>query len=110
MMDEDVDRHLKALLAPPARPADEVFTARVERLVLIEKRLKEARRAAWRRFGLEMAAAAAVILVFVVLARSGAAADSARIVPPFSAAGAGLILLVLWVAVSARPAEGADGP
>jgi len=76
--------------------------------VLIEERLRRARRAAWRRLGLEMAAAVAILLVFVVLARSGPAADSARAVPPFSAAGAGLLLLVLWVFVSSRTEEGSS--
>jgi len=108
MMDEEVDRQLKALLAAPGRPADETFAARVERLVLIDERLRRARRAAWRRLALEMAGAAAVILVFFVLERSGPAADSAGIVPPFSAAGAGLLLLTLWVIVSSRPGDGAE--
>jgi len=107
MMDEEVDRKLAALLAAPSRPADDAFAARVERLVLIEERLSRARRAAWRRFGLEMAGAAAILLVFVVLERSGPAADSAGTVPPLSAAGAGLLLLALWVLVSSRSADGA---
>jgi hypothetical protein len=106
MMDDPVDRRLEALLAAPSRPPDEAFTARVERLVLIEERLSRARRAAWRRFGLETAGAAAILVVFVVLARSGPAPDSAGTVPPLSAASAGLLLLALWVLVSSRSAEG----
>jgi hypothetical protein len=104
MINEEVDRQLNALLAAADRPADADFAARVERLVLIDERLRKARGAAWRRFGAEIAAAAAVLLVFVVLERSGAV-EAARTVPPFSAAGAGLLLLALWVAVSIRRAD-----
>lgn len=107
MTDDSVDRQLGLLLRAQERPADEDFAARIERMVTIEARLDSARRAAWRRFAAETAAAAAVLLVFVVMARGAPAGDSARIVPPFSAAGAALLLLALWVAVCSRPGSGA---
>ena len=46
-MSDEVDRQLKAFLAAPSRPADDNFAARVERLVLIEERLRRAM--SWRR-------------------------------------------------------------
>jgi hypothetical protein len=106
-MDEDVDLRLRALLRAPERGPDEGFARRMERLVLAEERLGTARRAAWRRFAMEMTATAALILVFVVLARGGPAPDSGGIVPLFSPASAGLLLLALWVIVSCRPGSGA---
>jgi hypothetical protein len=107
-MTDTLDLQLRALLAAPDRPADELFAGRIERLVLAEERMRVARRAAWRRFATEMAAAAALILVFVVLAKAGPAADSGRIVPLFSPASAGLLLLALWLIVSCRPGSGAS--
>lgn len=102
-MSETTELELKALLASPPRPADEAFAMRMTRLVLAEEKLLAARRAAWKRFATEMAAAAAAILVFVLLAKAGPAPDSTRIVPLFSPAMAGLLLLALWLVVTWRP-------
>lgn len=107
-MGEDVDSRLRSLLRAPERGPDEDFARRMERLVIAEERLSAARRLAWRRFAMEMMATAALILVFVLLARAGPAPDSGRVVPPFSPAGAGLLLLALWVIVSCRPGSGAS--
>jgi predicted nucleic acid-binding Zn ribbon protein len=107
-MDEDFDLRLRALLRSPERRPDEGFARRMQRLVLAEERMRAARRAAWRRFAIEMIAAAALILVFVVLAKAGPAPDSGRIVPLFGPASAGLLLLALWVIVSCRPGSGAS--
>jgi glycerol uptake facilitator-like aquaporin len=106
-MSEEIDRTLRALLRSPERGPDEEFARRMERLVLAEERLGAARRLAWRRFGVEMIATAALILVFVLLARAAPEPDSGRFVPRFSPAAAGLLLLALWVVVSARPGSGA---
>jgi hypothetical protein len=105
-MSDETELQLKALLATPERPADDAFALRMQRLVLAEEALLAARRRAWTRFAMEMAAAAAAILVFLLLARITPVGDSGRIIPPFSPASAGLLLLALWVAVSATPLKG----
>ena len=114
-MSDAIDLKLKALLSSPERPADDAFAMRMTRLVMAEEtllaerraaaeeKLLAARRAAWKRFGTEMAAAAAAIVVFILLAKAGPAPDSSRIVPVFSPAMAGLLLLALWLIVSWRP-------
>ena len=101
-MKDDTDLRLEALLKTPPREADESFVGDVRRAVLVEARLAAARRAAWTRFAMEMAAAAAALAAFWLLARLGPA-DSDRFVPLFSPAAAGLTLLGLWVLVSTRP-------
>lgn len=103
-MSDDIDIRLKRLLAASERAADEAFTARVSHAVLAETRLRAAGRAAWTRFAVEMVAAACAILAFVLLARLTPASGDG-IVPLFSPAAAGLLLLVLWVAVSPRAAS-----
>jgi hypothetical protein len=108
-MSDDIDRALKALLAAPKRAPDEAFAERVRRAVLAEERMRAAARIAWTRFAAETAAAASAILAFVLLAKLGPAADSGAIIPLFSPAAAGLLLLGLWVAVSARPPEARFG-
>ena len=101
-MNGDTDLRLKALLQAPERAPDEAFAARMRQAVLIEERLRASRRAAWRRFGVEMLAAAAAIGAFWLLARL-TPAESEGIVPLFSPAAAGLMILILWVVVSVRP-------
>ena len=100
-MSDGADAMLTALLATPARAPDELFAARIRRLVEVEQRLGAARRAAWARFAAEMAAAAALILAFL-LAEWLAPADSSDVVPLFGPAAAGLMLLAIWIAVSFR--------
>jgi hypothetical protein len=102
-MSDPVDLKLKALLASRERPSDDAFAHRMTRIVVAEERLRLARRAAWTRFAMEMAAAAALILAFVLLAKTGPEPDSAGIVPLFGPASAGLLLLALWLFVSWRP-------
>jgi len=52
-------------------------------------------------------AAAALILAFLLVEHL-APLDSPDLVPPFGAAAAGMMLLLLWVAVSYRPGTGSD--
>ena len=106
MSDDETDLNLRALLATPVRAPDEAFAMSVRQSVLIEERLRAARKLAWRRFGIEMLAAVAAIAAFWLLARA-TPPDSEGIVPLFSPASAGLMLLALWVLVSVRP--GAEG-
>lgn len=104
-MTDDLDARLRSILAAPERAPDEAFAVRVRRALLAEQRMRAASRAAWTRFAAEMAATASAILAFILLARLGPAAESADIVPLFSPAAAGLLLVALWVAVSVRPSE-----
>lgn len=102
-MTDDLDLRLKALLAAPEREPDRGFAERVRIAVVAEERMRAARSAAWRRFGTEMIAAAVALLSFVLLAKATPAGESAREIPLFSPASAGLLLLALWVAVAMRP-------
>jgi hypothetical protein len=104
-MSEDIELRLKALLAAPHRAPDETFAARVGLAVVADARMRAARRAAWTRAAAEAAAAASAIVAFVLLARLAPAGDSAGLVQPFGPAGAGLVLLALWILVGAKPAE-----
>lgn len=107
-MTAETDLLLKSLLSAPERAPDEDFTLRMERLVLLETKLGVARRIAWTRFATEMVATAALIVAFLLLSRlAPPAADS--IIPLFSPAAAGLLLLALWVAVSVRPGASLSG-
>jgi hypothetical protein len=108
-MSEDPDRLLRSLLATPERAPDEAFALRLQRLATAEQRLSAARRVAWTRFAAEMLATAALIIAFLLLSRLGPLADSGAIIPLFSPAAAGLLLLALWVGVSVRPGGGVSG-
>ncbi|MEA3001135.1 MAG: hypothetical protein QOK17_2968 [Sphingomonadales bacterium] len=108
-MSDDPDRLLRSLLATPDRAPDEAFVLRLQRLATAEQRLRAARQAAWTRFAAEMLATAALIVAFLLLSRLGPLADSGSIIPLFSPAAAGLLLLALWVGVSVRPGGGVSG-
>jgi hypothetical protein len=101
----DMDLRLKSLLAAPERAPDDAFAERIRRAVLAEARMRAAARVAWTRFAAEMAAAASAICAFLLLARLTPLPDSGNFIPLFSPAAAGLLILALWVAVSARPSE-----
>jgi hypothetical protein len=107
-MSNDSDLLLKSLLAAPDRAPDEGFTLRIERLVLIEAWMRAARRAAWTRFAAEMLATAALLVAYWLLTRlTPVSPDS--VIPLYSPAAAGLLLLALWVGVSVRPGGGLSG-
>ena len=101
-MTDEMDLRIETLLKAPERAPDEAFALHLRDAVLVEERLRSARRAAWRRFASEMAAAAAAIAAFWLLARL-TPPDSEGLVPLFSPAMAGILLLVLWVAVTVKP-------
>jgi hypothetical protein len=107
-MSTDPDLLLKSLLATPERAPDEVFALRIERVVLIEERMRAARRVAWTRFAAEMVATAALLVAYWLLTRlTPVSPDS--VIPLYSPAAAGLLLLALWVGVSVRPGSGVSG-
>jgi hypothetical protein len=101
-MNDDLDLRLKQALGSAERAPDEAFAQRVARLVRAEETLRAARRAAWTRLAVHLVATASLVVLFVLLAR-GTRPDSEGLVPPFSPATAGLLLLTLWVVVAARP-------
>ena len=78
----------------------EQLTTRKER----QSSLSAARRTALTRFAAEMCATGAAILALILLA-GFAPAESGDFIPIFSPAAVGLLLMGLWVAVSARPSE-----
>ena len=104
-MSADIDTRLKSLLAAPERAPDDAFAERIHRAVLAEERMRAAARVAWTRFAAEMAAAASAICAFLLLAKLTPLSDSGTFIPLFSPAAAGLLILALWVSVSARPSE-----
>jgi hypothetical protein len=104
-MSADIDLRLKALLAAPQRAPDDGFAERIHRAVLAEERMRAAARVAWTRFAVEMAAAASAICAFLLLAKLSPLPESGTFIPLFSPAAAGLVILALWVGVSARPSE-----
>ncbi len=102
-MNGKIDLELRRLLKSPERAPDEAFAEGMARAVLVENRLRTARRGAWMRFGVEMLAAASAIAAFWLLARLEPV-DSEGVVGLFSPAGIGLLTLALWVSVSEKPA------
>jgi hypothetical protein len=107
-MSTNPDLLLKSLLATPERAPDEGFALRIERLVLFEERMRAARRVAWTRFAMEMVATAALLVAYFLLTRlTPVSPDS--VIPLYSPAAAGLLLLALWVGVSVRPGGGLSG-
>ena len=99
----DPDMALAAFLAAEDRAPDEAFVLRVSRQVEAEERLRAARRSAWRKFGMELAATGAVIAAFVLLSRLGAPGPKGAEIVPFSPAVIALILLGLWAVAALRP-------
>jgi len=107
-MSADTDLLLKSLLSAPERAPDDEFALRMERLILVEQRLAAARRVAWTRFATEMVATAALLVAFLLLSRLAPPGPDS-IIPLYSPAAAGLLLLALWVGVSLRPGASLSG-
>lgn len=102
MIDEQaIDARLSALLGGGEPEPDERFVTRVERAVLADQRLQAARRAAWQRFGRDLAASGAVVLAFALLWNLGpdVPLDSVSLAPSLAA----VALLALWFIVELRP-------
>lgn len=100
--DSLIDDQLAALFATAGAAPDESFVGRVERAVLAEQRMTAARKALWRRFGIEAAGSIAVVTAFVLLGRLGPFAVELG-QGPFSPAVAAGLALILWLAVEMRP-------
>jgi len=106
-MNQDPDLLLARLLATPERPPDDLFVLKVRNAVAAEERLREARRATWQRLAIELGGAMTAILAFVLLA-GGAPELGEDVIAPTGPAAAGILLLVLWLAVTARAGSAAD--
>jgi hypothetical protein len=95
------DDRIAALFEAPGRGPDDRFVLRIERALLAERRIEKARRGAWMRFGIEIAASGAVVAAFVLLGRL---APGLPAVGPVGPAAAAVLLLACWFAVGLRPA------
>ncbi|HEY1606915.1 MAG TPA: hypothetical protein VGF77_15110 [Allosphingosinicella sp.] len=95
------DAILHELLAAPRRKPDEAFVLRIERLALAERLLRSARRAALRRFGVELAALASLAAAFLSIRRLAASDSGDAILSSAPAIGA-LMLLFVWLCVATR--------
>jgi len=100
--DEAIDAKLGTLLRGPHVAPDQAFVSRVERALIVERRMEERRHAAWRRFGAEAIASAAVAAAFILIGRIGpvgAETDLTILSPAMAAA----LLIGLWLVVGFRP-------
>ncbi|HEX5183535.1 MAG TPA: hypothetical protein VFW19_10330 [Allosphingosinicella sp.] len=95
------DALLHELLAAPEREPDEVFTRRIERLVLAERSLRSARRRVLRQFVAELAALAS-LAVAVQLIRRLAPPDSEGAILSSPPAIGVLMLLLVWLCAATR--------
>lgn len=95
------EERIAALFAAPERAPDEAFVARVGRALLAEQRMAAARRALWRRFGIEAVASAAVIAAFYWLWRLSPALTLDQM--PIAPSAAAILVLFLWFAAELRP-------
>jgi len=104
MTDEDrhIDARLVALFTAPELTPDETFVARVERVLLAERKIARARQAAWRRFGVESLASASIVTTFYLLWRLSP--ELALDTMPIAPAAAAVLVLFLWFGVELRPA------
>jgi Na+-transporting NADH:ubiquinone oxidoreductase subunit NqrB len=102
--DDQTDALLASLLAAPERAPDERFVLQVRQAMIADRALVAARKSAWRKFGVEMAATGAVVLAFLLLNRSGSALPDDAAIPLYNPAMIGFLLLALWALVAMRPA------
>lgn len=109
-MTDPMDLRLQALLSAPERTPDERFVSSVSREILAEERLRAARRAAWERFAIEAAALAAALAAFALLTRLTPAVESEGLVPLFSPAAAGLLVVFLLLGAGLRPGRSSSSP
>ena len=106
-MSDDFDLFLSASLAPPERPADRAFVARVDARIRLEARLGAARRSILRSLALELVALAAVAAGLCWIARAPAlAAPAGAAALPLLVGAAGLFALLVLVLGAAAPRPG----
>ena len=100
----ETDLRLAGLLAAPARDPDEHFVLQVRQAMIADQALVAARKSAWRKFRVEMAATGAVVLAFLLLNRGAVALPKDVAIPFYHPAMIGFLLLALWGLVAMRPA------
>jgi len=100
-MTDPIDARLAAFLAVPERAPDEAFTQRVRQAVLLEERLRAARRRSRRRLLSESIASLAVLLAFLVLGTWRP--PNGEVVPLVGPAMTAVLLLALWSVFGLRP-------
>ena len=93
--DRDMDAMLAALLAPPERPGDRDFAARVERAIDAQAAYARARGRFWRSFAFEALAVGALLAALWLLSTAPMLAPLAGsahwgLAPPL------LLILLLW--------------
>jgi hypothetical protein len=101
----DPDRKLKELFGPSDRGVDRAFVNMVDQHVLLERRLRQARRLAWRKFGKDVIASGivlGVLLALVSLAKSG---DAGELGPAMSPTTLVLFIFGVWAAAALKPAH-----
>ena len=103
-MIDQFDTFLAAALAPEERAPDRAFTLRVNAAILIDDRLRAARRAALRELGLQIVAILSVAAALVGLLRSEVIAEFAAGYAPLTL-GALLLLFALLLGLVIRPAS-----
>jgi hypothetical protein len=96
----DKDALLHDLLSIAERPPDDAFVLRVQRLALVEQRLRATEQAALRRFLVEVASSVSVAAAFLLI-RSMATVASGGATSSGSLA-AGLTLLWVWLCVDSE--------
>jgi hypothetical protein len=105
MNEAELDGRLGALLREPAPEADQAFIDHMVLMARIDRDIRRARRKALRRALIDCAGAVAVATTFFLL--SQVQAPSADGIVPFQGpAMAGLVMLVLWAAISFPGAAG----
>lgn len=109
MNEQDIDRHLGALLRRPDPQPDPAFAERVLLAARIEQHLAEARRRAWRRALIDIGAAVAVGLTFFFLSQTEQPAtdDMISLRGPAMAA---LVMILLWSVVALPSSSGQREP
>jgi fatty acid desaturase len=93
--ESEIETMLAAMLAPPERPGDRVFTARVDRAIDVQAALLRAERRFWRSFAFEALAIGALLAALWLLSSSSLLAPLAGsaqwgLAPPL------LLILALW--------------
>ncbi len=97
------DERLKSLFAAPEAPPDAMFVQQVRDRLVLEERLRAARRSAWRRFAAEIAASGAMLVTIanvMGLFEAGVVQGASALSPGTTA----ILIFMIWTVVALRPA------
>jgi len=101
-MTDQLDARLCALLAATERAPDTCFTYRVRQSVLVEERLRRARRRSWLRFAMDAGGSAAILVVFILIMNSPQESGKAAAFGLTTPVMAATLLLGLWITLGLR--------